>query len=156
MSSPRYAVPAALVTGVTAEVPSGVQVEVGWPGDEQERESIWCGDIEGSLSVPVFTGQPSAANPLTYDDIFGFTVYITAWEANQTSLESAARGDALAQHVRRYLRESGQIASDTANWVIVQALMSEERSITFLGKEGFRTMVEIDVEVHARISGVAE
>ena len=157
MTSARFEFRRALVDALSVDSDLiDVQVGYGWSGELRTREEIFLTETTGAKSVPVFVGAPSVANPLHYDDLFTFTVTCLAWKAGQSSQEADERGDALALVVERVLREDPTLAADTAYWVIVAGTITDQRSITSPSKEGFTSTVEVDVEVHARISGPAE
>ncbi len=157
MTSARFEFRKALVDALTEDTAlADVSVDYGWSGELRTREEIFLTETSGSKEVPVFTGPPTAANPLHYDDLFKFTVTCLAWKAGQSSEEADERGDALALVVERILREDPTLAADTAEWVVIAGTITDQRSITSRSKEGFTSTVEVDVEVHARIFGPAE
>ncbi len=159
--SARYQLRAAAVTALQAltadgEPLEGVAVDYGWSGELRTREEIFLGETTGALSVPVFHGPATEAAPVTYDDRFGFTVYILAWSPGQTAQVADARADALALVVLKVFRETPTLNISDDHTHVVAALIAEQRSIVRPSKEGFTGQVEIDVSVHARIAGPAE
>jgi len=130
-----------------------VQVEEGWAGELSERETIFFGGTTGTMSIPVFTGQPSTDTPFSYDDEFTITVYVWAATPGQTFAEADERGAELWQALERVMRVHEFVDGD--GWVLVDAQIGQVVSDIGPTAEGFAQVIEADINVLARISGPA-
>lgn len=92
----RALVRAAIVAKLkAADALTGVQVELVWPGDATEDEAIYLLPSQGQITVPVYHGTPSAANPLTLEDNFTTPIEIKACSAGQDGPEAEERLEVL-------------------------------------------------------------
>lgn len=76
-----------------------LQIELVWPGNQTEAEAIYLLPSQGSITVPVFHGTPSASNPLTLEDDFSIPIEVKATLAGQTDTEAESRLEALVTAV---------------------------------------------------------
>lgn len=131
---------------------TGITVSRGWLGEALEREAVWLGATQGSLSVPVFTGPDFAANPVTYDDIFTIPIHIAAGAAGQDLDEAEDRGGVLYAAVEHVVRTDPQLGQLEG---LVHATLNEIVIESFATKEGFASFVDVTLSCKSRISGGA-
>lgn len=134
---------------------AAVQVVTGWAGDLAERERISLGATTGTMTVPVFCGQPSDASPVTYDDDFTIKLYVEAAAAGQSYDEADMRLAEMWTHVERVLRSMGFDDDPDDYWVLTDATVGAVNTAVGSGREGFIGVLEADLLFAIRVSGRA-
>lgn len=138
----RYDVRAKLVAAIRNAL-NGVQVELGWPGDRLELESIWLGESDGNCTIPTMK-----AGYKTMDDEFTVPVEIQAGKAGQTLDEAEARSQVLVAAVETILLTDPSIGSLDG---VISAVITRKRGpVTVRTKQGAVTFVQLELSVHGR------
>lgn len=106
----------------------GVQVEVGWPGDDAEAPSIWLGGFNGSKVVR-FIGDGETRR--IYDDDWSMALYLTAIGPDVESSEEQM--DELANAVEEALATNGDLGG-----------------VDGLGESGVEIQMDEDEPVHTQ------
>lgn len=154
MTAARVSIRQQLAEALRADTSlTDVAIEEGWAGDLYDRETIFFGGTTGAMRIPVFTGQPSAANPFSYDDEFSLTLYVWAARPGQTFTEADERGSDLWASCERIMREHEFVDGD--GWALIDAQIGQVDTDIGPTAEGFAQVIEADINVLARISGPA-
>lgn len=79
-----------------------LQVELGWPGDQAEAESVWLEGTTGTVEHPAFE---NASRP--GEDRYSVAVLVRAAAAGQTLEQAEARVDEIGSMVAGALADPG-------------------------------------------------
>lgn len=149
----RYQVMTAVLEGLRSAARSDsritdVQIELVWPGELIEAESIWFDSIDGEVTNPIMRGPVSTSNPVVRDDRFDLPIQIKAGKPGQTASEAAARAYEIFEAVDAWIAANPQPSSGVFSAAV------RERNGPATGRMGddFASFVRAVVAVHTRES----
>lgn len=121
----------------------GVQVEPGWPGDQQTSESVWVNDLDGEISIPL-----ANAGRKYRDDIFRIPFEIRV--ANRGDLDSTAdRTEEIVNAIDDVLADDPALDEFPG---LVSAEITSNRTTFGRTPEGVLGFGEVVVSAHLRLS----
>lgn len=122
---------------------AGVQVEPGWPGDQLAAESIWVGNLDGELSVPVMN-----AGRAFRDDRWSIPLQIGV--SNRDNLDDTAT------RLSQLIDAVDGVIADDQTLGDVDGLISADagavRSTVARTPQGHLGVAEFVVSCHARLA----
>jgi hypothetical protein len=144
-TSIRTAVKTRLVDLLTDAL-NPVQVSYGWPGQDLQDESVFCGQTTGQVTVADFR-----AGRKTRDDTFTVEVFFLAMKPGQTAAQAEERAEELYGSLETALAENPKLG-DLPGVIHVAQLGNEVEIKSAPSTEGWEAEVRAVITVKTRVS----
>lgn len=144
----RLATKRRIVDDLARVTPDDIEVTYGPPivGGTIARESLWLGDIKGTVTVP-----NQRANRKDRDDEFTITAWASTADHGKTCADAEARAVEIYSYLEDYLAEDHTLGGHVAGllWAIPTGILNVGSAPT---GDGWTAVVEATITCKSRLS----